>query len=232
MNSVKRDISAKDLYSENRKKLKFVTGAFNYDNLQRADKNNELKKIDDTIASTIGMYPTTKNNQDFNVRVETELKYGIHDPKKHQEMALDVGKYAPIEYDKLTDGGEKMLNQPYTKLSVIQDFDKSVKDAGQIFTFRSAMRKNNLDYSEYLLPPLKTYGRGIGNTETLNDTYLGDEARVNNFDVRGYEYTREQELPIDYYVVNREDLPFPKQGVDTRYLNYKNSRSKNMIKKN
>ena len=225
------NISAKDLYPENRKKLKYVNGGFNYDNLQRADSKGELRKITDTIGSTIGMYTMTKNNQESNTPVETELRFGIHDPKKHQEMALDTGRYAPIEFDKLTDGGHVMLNAPYTKLSVLQDFDRSVKDAGQIFTFKSAMRKNNLDYSEYTLPPLKTYGRGIGNFETLNDTYLGDESRVNNSDIRSYEYTREQELAIDYYVTNKEDLPFPKQGVDTRYLNYKNSRSKNMIKK-
>ena len=121
------------------------------------------------------------------------------------------------------------LPTDYTKLTVVQDFDKSVKNAGQVFTFKSATRKMNLDYSEHLMPPIKTYGRGVGDVKTLNDTYLGDESRVRNNDVRGYEYTREQELPIDYYVVNRDQLPFPKQGVDTRYLNYKNARSKNII---
>ena len=87
----------------------------------------------------------------------------------------------------------------------------------------------NLDYSEHLMPPLKTYGRGVGDVKTLNDTYLGDESRVNNFDIRGYEYVREQDLPIDYYVVNREVWPMAKSGIDTRYLNYKNARSRNLV---
>jgi hypothetical protein len=222
--------SAKNLYPEQRKKLKFIDTKFNYDNLQKDTKSGKLQKIPDTILSTIGMYTMTKNNQESNVPVETELKYGIHDPKKLQEMVLDTGRYAPIEFNKLTDGGHVMLNAKYDKLTVLQDFDDSVKNAGQIFTFKSATRKNNLDYSEYLVPPLKTYGRGIGNFETLNDTYLGDEARTDNYNIKGFEFRREQELPIDYYVVNRDDLPFPKQGIDTRYLNYKNARSKNVIK--
>jgi hypothetical protein len=218
--------TAKDLYPEQRKKLKYINTNFNYDVLQAADKKNELKKVKDTVISTVGMYPMTKNNQELNTPLETELRYGIHDPKKLQEMALDVGKYAPIDYDKLTDGGNTMMNAKYDKLTVLQDFDKSVKQAGQVFTFKSATRKMNLDYSEHLMPPKKTFGTGIGVPDAINDVYLGDESRVNNFDVRGYEYKREQELPINYYVVNREDLPFPKSGVDTRYLNYKNSRSK------
>ena len=218
--------TAKDLYPEQRKKLKYINTSFNYDVLKAADKNNELKKIKDTVISTVGMYPMTKNNQELNTPLETELRYGIHDPKKLQEMALDVGIYAPIDFDKLTDGGNTMMNAKYDKLTVLQDFDKSVKQAGQVFTFKSATRKMNLDYSEHLQPPLKTFGTGIGVVDAINDVYLGDESRVNNFDVRGYEYTREQELPINYFVVNREDLPFPKQGIDTRYLNYKNSRSK------
>jgi|UniRef100_A0A6C0H126 hypothetical protein len=222
--------SAKNLYPEQRKKLKFIDTKFNYDNLQKDTKSGKLQKIPDTVLSTIGMYTMTKNNQESNVPVETELKYGIHDPKKLQEMVLDTGRYAPIEFNKLTDGGHVMLNAKYDKLTVLQDFDDSVKNAGQIFTFKSATRKNNLDYSEYLVPPLKTYGRGIGNFETLNDTYLGDEARTDNYNIKGFEFRREQELPIDYYVVNRDDLPFPKQGIDTRYLNYKNARSKNVIK--
>jgi len=223
--------SAKDLYPENRKKLKYVDTTFNYDNLERNTKSGNLRKIPDTVMNTIGMFPMTKHNQESNTPLETELRYGIHDPKKLQEMALDTGKYAPIDYNKLTDGGHMMLNAKYDKLTVLQDYDKSVKDAGQIFTFRSATRKNNLDFSEYKMPPLKTYGRGIGNFETINDTYLGDEGRADNTNVRGYEYRREQELPIDYYVVNRDDLPFPKQGIDTRYLNYKGSRSRNVIKR-
>jgi len=224
-----RNITSKDLYPEQRKKLKYINQGFNYDNLQVADKNNKLKKIKDTVISTVGMYPMTKNNQELNVGVESELKYGIHDPKKLQEMALDTGRYAPIDFDKLTDGGNTMLNASYTKLSVLQDFDKSVKNAGQVFTFKSAIRKNNLDYSDYLVPPLKTYGRGFEDAKSINDTYLGDETRTNSLDIRQFEYTREQELPIDYFVVNREELPFPRQGVDTRYLNYKNARSKNLI---
>jgi hypothetical protein len=222
--------SAKNLYPEQRKKLKFIDTKFNYDNLQKDTKSGKLQKIPDTVLSTIGMYTMTKNNQESNVPIETELKYGIHDPKKLQEIVLDTGRYAPIEFNKLTDGGHVMLNAKYDKLTVLQDFDDSVKNAGQIFTFKSATRKNNLDYSEYLVPPLKTYGRGIGNFETLNDTYLGDEARTDNYNIKGFEFRREQELPIDYYVVNRDDLPFPKQGIDTRYLNYKNARSKNVIK--
>lgn len=224
-----RNISSKNLYPEQRKKLKYINHGFNYDNLQVADTNNRLKEIKDTVISTVGMYPMTKNNQDSNTRLESELRYGIHDPKKLQEMALDTGKYAPIDFNKLTDGGDTMLNASYTKLSVLQDFDESVKKAGQVFTFKSAIRKNNLDYSEYLVPPLKTYGRGFENAKTINDTYLGDEARTSSSDVRQFEYRREQELPIDYFVVNRDDLPFPKQGIDTRYLNYKNARSKNLI---
>jgi hypothetical protein len=224
-----KNISSKNLYPEQRKKLKYINTNFNYDVLQEKDKQNKLKKVKDTVVSTVGMYPMTKNNQDLNFSLETELKYGFHDSKKLQEMSLDTGRYAPIDFDKLTDGGSVMLNAKYDKLSVLQDFDKSVKNAGSIFTFKSAMRKNNLDYSEYLVPAQKTFGRGIGNFETINDVYLGDESRVRNSDVRGYEYTREQELPIDYYVVNRDQLPFPKQGVDTRYLNYKNSRARNII---
>lgn len=224
-----KNISSKDLYPEQRKKLKYINTNFNYDVLQDKDKKNKLKNIKDTVVSTVGMYPMTKNNQDLNFKLETELRYGLHDPKKLQEMSLDTGKYAPIDFDKLTDGGSMLLNGKYDKLSVLQDFDKSVKNAGTIFTFKSAMRKNNLDYSEYLVPPKKTFGRGVGNFETINDVYLGDESRVRNNEVRGYEYTREQELPIDYYVVNRDQLPFPKQGVDTRYLNYKNSRARNII---
>jgi len=219
---------SRDLYPEQRKKLKYINNNFNYDSLETADKNNKLKMVKDTVVSTVGMYPVTKNNQDMNFPLESELRFGLHDPKRLQEMALDVGKYAPIEYNKLTDGGDIMLNGKYDKLSVLQDFDKSVKTAGQVFTFKSSVRKNNLDYSEYMTPPKKTFGRGVGIPEAINDVYLGDEARTNNFDVRSYEFTREQELPIDYYVVNGEDLPFPKQGVDTRYLNYKNARNKNL----
>jgi hypothetical protein len=222
--------SSKDLYPEQRKKLKYINTNFNYDVLENADKNNKLKTVKDTVISTIGMYPMTKNNQDLNFRLETELKYGMHNSKKLQEMSLDVGKYSPIDYTKLTDGGHTMLNAKYDKLSVIQDFDPSVKEAGTIFTFKSATRKNNLDYSEYLVPPLKTFGKGNPTWQNVNDVYLGDEARVNNFDIRGYEYKREQELGVDYYVVNRDNLPFPKQGVDTRYLNYKNARSKNIVR--
>ena len=224
-----RNISAKDLYPENRKKLKYVNTTRNFDSLQNADTNDKLKEVKDTIISSIGMYPSTKNNQDLNTKLETELRYGIHDPKKLTEMALDTGRYAPINFSKLTDGGDVMLNAAYDKLSVIQDFDKSVKEAGQIFTFKSATRKNNLDYSEYLVPPQKTFGRGIGDYRRINDTYLGDEARVNNFDIRGYEYKREQEFEKDYFVVNRSDFPIPFGGVDTRYLNYKNARSRNLL---
>jgi hypothetical protein len=228
MNNIK---SSKDLYPEQRKKLKYINTNFNYDSLQDADKNNQLKEIKDTVISTVGMYPMTKNNQELNTPLETELRYGMHDPKKLQEMALDVGKYAPIDYKKLTDGSDVMLNAKYDKLTVLQDFDKSVKQAGQIFTFKSATRKMNLDYSEHLQPPLKTFGTGVGIIDRINDLYLGDESRVNNFDVRGYEYTREQEFEKDYFVVNREELPFPKQGIDTRYINYKNARSKHIVNK-
>lgn len=177
------------------------------------------------------MYPMIKNNQESNTALETELKYGVHDPKKLHEMALDTGRYAPIDFGKLTDGGDKLLNASYDKLQIPQDFDADVKDSGAVFTFKSAIRKNNLDFSEHIMPPQKTYGRGIGDVETLNDTYLGDEARVNNYDVRGYEFVREQELPADYFVVNRSDFPIPFGGIDTRYLNYKNARSKNVVPK-
>lgn len=224
------NISAKDLYPENKKKLKYVNSSRNFDSLQKADTKNKLKEVKDTIISSIGMYPMTKNNQDLNTNLETELRYGIHDPKKLTEIALDTGKYSSINFSKLTDGGDVMLNASYTKLSVIQDYDKSVKNAGQIFTFKSATRKNNLDFSEYLVPPQKTYGRGIGDYNLMNDTYLGDEGRVNNFDIRGYEFKREQEFEKDYFVVNRSDFPIPFGGVDTRYLNYKNARSRNLIK--
>jgi hypothetical protein len=223
------NLSAKDLYPENRKKLKYVNNSRNFDSLQTNDMNDRLSEIKDTVISTVGMYPMTKNNQQCNTKLETELRYGIHDPKKLTEMALDTGKYAPISYAKLTDGGDVMLNAAYDKLSVIQDYDKSVKNAGMIFTFKSATRKNNLDYSEYLVPPQKTFGRGIGDYRRINDTYLGDEARVNNFDIRGYEYKREQEFEKDYFVVNRSEFPVPLSGVDTRYMNYKNARSKNLI---
>jgi len=224
-----KNLSAKDLYPENRKKLKYVNNSRNFDSLQTNDMNDRLSEIKDTVISTVGMYPMTKNNQQCNTKLETELRYGIHDPKKLTEMALDTGKYAPISYAKLTDGGDVMLNAAYDKLSVIQDYDKSVKNAGMIFTFKSATRKNNLDYSEYLVPPQKTFGRGIGDYRRINDTYLGDEARVNNFDIRGYEYKREQEFEKDYFVVNRSEFPVPLSGVDTRYMNYKNARSKNLI---
>ena len=224
-----KNLSAKDLYPENRKKLKYVNNSRNFDSLQTNDMNDRLSEVKDTVISTVGMYPMTKNNQECNTKLETELRYGIHDPKKLTEMALDTGKYAPISYSKLTDGGDVMLNAAYDKLSVIQDYDKSVKNAGMIFTFKSATRKNNLDYSEYLVPPQKTFGRGVGDYRRINDTYLGDEARVNNFDIRGYEYKREQEFEKDYFVVNRSEFPVPLSGVDTRYMNYKNARSKNLI---
>jgi hypothetical protein len=224
-----RNISAKDLYPENRKKLKYVNTSRNFDALEKADVNNKLNEIQDTVISSIGMYPMTKNNQDLNTPLETELRYGIHDPKKLTEIALDTGRYAPINFEKLTDGGDVMLNAAYDKLSVIQDYDKSVKEAGAIFTFKSATRKNNLDYSEYLVPAKKTFGRGVGDYRRINDTYLGDEARVNNFDIRGYEFKREQEFEKDYFVVNRSNFPIPFGGVDTRYLNYKNARSRNLI---
>ena len=224
-----RNISAKDLYPENRKKLKYVNTNRNFDSLRKADTNNKLKDVKDTVISSIGMYPGTKNNQDLNTNLETELRYGMHDPKKLTEISLDTGRYASINFSKLTDGGDVMLNAAYDKLSVIQDYDKSVKEAGAIFTFKSATRKNNLDYSEYLVPPQKTFGRGVGDYRRINDTYLGDEARVNNFDVRGYEYKREQEFNKDYFVVNRSEFPIPLGGVDTRYLNYKNARSRNLI---
>ena len=223
-----QDFSVNDFNNDLKKKVKFIDNSRNFVNL--ADKSR-LNEIPDTVISTIGMYPMTKNNQDLNTGLETELKYGIHDPKKLHEMALDTGRYAPIDYGKLTDGGEKILNGKFDKLQVPQDFDADVKDAGAIFTFKSAIRKNNLDYSEHIMPPQKTYGRGIGDVETINDTYLGDESRVNNYDVRGYEYVREQELPADYFVVNRSDFPIPFGGIDTRYLNYKNARSKNVIPK-
>jgi len=224
-----KNISAKDLYPDNRKKLKYVNTTRNFDSLQEATTNNKLKEVKDTVISSIGMYPGTKNNQDLNTNLETELRYGIHDPKKLTEIALDTGRYAPINFSKLTDGGDVMLNAAYDKLTVIQDYDKSVKEAGAIFTFKSATRKNNLDYSEYLVPPQKTFGRGVGDYRRINDTYLGDEARVNNFDIRGYEYKREQEFNKDYFVVNRSEFPIPLGGVDTRYLNYKNARSRNLI---
>jgi hypothetical protein len=224
-----KNLSAKDLYPENRKKLKYVNNSRNFDSLQTNDINDRLSEIKDTVISTIGMYPGIKNNQECNTKLETELRYGIHDPKKLTEMALDTGKYAPISYSKLTDGGDVMLNAAYDKLSVIQDYDKSVKNAGMVFTFKSATRKNNLDYSEHLAPPQKTFGRGVGDYRTINDTYLGDEARVNNFDIRGYEYKREQEFEKDYFVVNRSEFPVPLSGVDTRYMNYKNARGKNLI---
>jgi len=215
-----------DFNNDSNKKVKFIDNSRNHINLSDKSKLNE---IPDTIISTIGMYPMIKNNQESNTALETELKYGVHDPKKLQEMALDTGRYAPIDFEKLGNGGNKLLNASYDKLQVPQDFDADVKDAGAIFTFKSAIRKNNLDYSEHIMPPQKTYGRGIGDVETLNDTYLGDESRVNNYDVRGYEYVREQELPADYFVINRSDFPIPFGGIDTRYLNYKNARSKNLV---
>jgi hypothetical protein len=219
--------SAQELYPERRKKLKYMQPSVNFDNLRKATIN----EINDNVVSTVGMYPMTRNNQDLNIALETELKYSLNENKKLTDVALDTGKYSPINFNKLTDGGHALLSDKtdYTKLTVLQDFDKSVKDAGQVFTFKSATRKMNLDYSEHLMPPLKTYGRGVGDVKRLNDTYLGDEARVNNFDVRGYEYVREQELPIDYYVVNREVWPMAKAGIDTRYLNYKNARSRNLV---
>jgi hypothetical protein len=222
------DLSVNDFNNDLKKKVKFIDNSRNFVNL--ADKSN-LDNIPDTVISTIGMYPMIKNNQESNTALETELRYGVHDPKKLQEMALDTGRYAPIDFAKLTDGGDLLLNASYDKLAVPQDFDADVKDAGAVFTFKSAIRKNNLDYSEHIMPPQKTYGRGIGDVETINDTYLGDESRVNNYDVRGYEYVREQELPADYFVVNRSDFPIPFGGIDTRYLNYKNARSKNVVPK-
>ena len=222
------DLSVNDFNNDLKKKVKFIDNSRNFVNLSNKDAFNV---IPDTVISTIGMYPMIKNNQESNTALETELKYGVHDPKKLHEMALDTGRYAPIDFGKLTDGGDKLLNASYDKLQIPQDFDADVKDAGAVFTFKSAIRKNNLDFSEHIMPPQKTYGRGIGDVETLNDTYLGDESRVNNYDVRGYEFVREQELPADYFVVNRSDFPIPFGGIDTRYLNYKNARSKNVIPK-
>jgi len=223
-----QNFSVNDFNTDTKKKIKFIDNSRNHVNLE--DKAS-LEKIPDTVISTIGMYPMIKNNQESNTALETELRYGVHDPKKLQEMALDTGRYAPIDFDKLTDGGNRLLNADYDKLAVPQDYDADVKDSGAVFTFKSAIRKNNLDFSEYIMPPAKTYGRGIGDVETINDTYLGDESRVNNYDVRGYEYVREQELPADYFVVNRSDFPIPFGGIDTRYLNYKNARSKNVVPK-
>ena len=39
-----RNVSAKDLYPENRKKLKYVNTNRNFDSLQKADTNNKLKE--------------------------------------------------------------------------------------------------------------------------------------------------------------------------------------------